>query len=296
MSKKPVIVLLALLLLTSTARAQPDVPGMLKIYPVGEQTCVAVGIDLVGGLTLTGLSWFHNDETVSFPSLLIVEGTHGESPILDQPGLVLAEVTGEALAWGEVTLLEAVSSSTDYAYAVFLYPANQEISDLGSGGGPGIGLLGEVGEPIFLSHEGTTWIQFDSAYRLAVEPETSAAKSGVRVLSEMRGSVLEAAASVANNEPPVPKRTRLRAPAPNPFNPRTVLRLELSKDMHVEMKLYNLAGRLVKTLVHEHLPAGFHEIVWEGRDNRGRAVSSGKYFVRAEIGKERVTKGLTLVR
>ena len=67
---------------------------------------------------------------------------------------------------------------------------------------------------------------------------------------------------------------------PNPFNPRTVLRFEITQDGPVSLKVYDAVGRVVRVLVDEDLQAGPHEVVWDGRDMGGRAAASGIYFAR----------------
>ncbi len=67
---------------------------------------------------------------------------------------------------------------------------------------------------------------------------------------------------------------------PNPFNPETTLNFSIHKPEHVELKVYNLKGQLVKTLVDEKMEAGIHKVVWKGRNNKDRQVASGVYFVK----------------
>jgi hypothetical protein len=83
---------------------------------------------------------------------------------------------------------------------------------------------------------------------------------------------------------------------PNPFNPTTTIALDLPRAGTVRLQVYDLRGRLVRTLLDEHRPAGHHEVVWNGRDDAGRALSSGVYFgeLRA-AGETRVLK-LALVK
>jgi hypothetical protein len=83
---------------------------------------------------------------------------------------------------------------------------------------------------------------------------------------------------------------------PNPFNPATTIALDLPRAGDVSLKIYNLRGALVRTLLDERLAAGRHEIVWNGTDDRGAAVASGVYFseVKAD-GEVRVHK-LALVK
>ena len=83
---------------------------------------------------------------------------------------------------------------------------------------------------------------------------------------------------------------------PNPFIPRTTIALDLPRAGAVSLKIYDLRGALVRTLVNERLAAGRHELVWDGADARGAAAASGVSFpeLRA-LGEVRVQK-LALVR
>lgn len=67
--------------------------------------------------------------------------------------------------------------------------------------------------------------------------------------------------------------------APNPFNPRTEIRFELSRAQDLRVAVYGIDGRLVRTLGDGSFHSGAHELVWTGRDQSGRQVSSGQYFV-----------------
>jgi hypothetical protein len=65
---------------------------------------------------------------------------------------------------------------------------------------------------------------------------------------------------------------------PNPFNPATVIRYSLPEATRVELRIYNILGQPVRTLLDAELAAGVYESLWEGDDNSGRKVSSGTYF------------------
>ena len=84
------------------------------------------------------------------------------------------------------------------------------------------------------------------------------------------------------NPPPtsLPSVTRLLPAAPNPFGGSTVLLLELSGPTRAELAVFDVAGRRVRTLLDASLPAGRHPVVWDGRDDRGRAAGAGVYFAR----------------
>jgi len=67
---------------------------------------------------------------------------------------------------------------------------------------------------------------------------------------------------------------------PNPFNPATRVRFALPVQSKVRAEIYNLLGQHVTTLVNNVLPAGYHSVDWNGRDDRGRLVGSGIYLLR----------------
>ncbi len=77
---------------------------------------------------------------------------------------------------------------------------------------------------------------------------------------------------------------RLDQNSPNPFNPTTTVQYFVgSGDAPTRLAVYDVRGRLVATLVDGPSDAGQHTVVWDGTDSRGRQVSSGIYFLRAEI-------------
>ncbi len=93
-----------------------------------------------------------------------------------------------------------------------------------------------------------------------------------------------------------PGRLRLAPNRPNPFNPRTVIPFSLPREDRVELAVYDVAGRLVRTLVSESLIAGEHEAIWRGLDESGRAVASGSYYARLRTSHGVEVRAVTLVR
>jgi hypothetical protein len=85
--------------------------------------------------------------------------------------------------------------------------------------------------------------------------------------------------------------------APNPFSERTGIAFQLDRAGAVDLVVYDVGGRVVRRLLAgERLPAGPHEIVWDGRDERGRSAASGVYFVRAQLDRDALVRRVTLVR
>lgn len=83
---------------------------------------------------------------------------------------------------------------------------------------------------------------------------------------------------------------------PNPFHGQTTLRFALPEATEVTLSVYDVRGRKVATLVEEELPAGTHDITWQGRGRNGQALASGLYFARLDAGEHTALRRLTLVR
>lgn len=84
---------------------------------------------------------------------------------------------------------------------------------------------------------------------------------------------------------------------PNPFNPRTILKFSTARPGEVRLEIFDIRGRLVRLLLAEPLPAGGHEVVWDGLDKNGRSLSSGQYFARLTAAQGLpLTRKLTLLR
>ncbi len=67
---------------------------------------------------------------------------------------------------------------------------------------------------------------------------------------------------------------------PNPFNPTTTIAFDISTDAVVALRVYDLLGREIQTLVNEEMPAGTYTVRWNGQNDSGQPVPSGMYFVR----------------
>jgi hypothetical protein len=84
--------------------------------------------------------------------------------------------------------------------------------------------------------------------------------------------------STGNGVDLLPTVTELNGNYPNPFNPTTNIKFSLKADSKVTLNIYNIRGQKVKTLINDNMEAGYHTIVWNGRDDSGKSVSSGVYF------------------
>lgn len=83
---------------------------------------------------------------------------------------------------------------------------------------------------------------------------------------------------------------------PNPFNPNTTISFGLPKDSWVTLKVYNVTGQVVKTLVDQYQSAGFHQVDWDATNESGHRVASGIYFYRFETEGFAKTVKMTLMK
>jgi len=93
-----------------------------------------------------------------------------------------------------------------------------------------------------------------------------------------------------------PKDYKLYQNYPNPFNPTTRIEFQLPEQNLVSLKIYNIRGQEVKTLVDQVMEAGYHAVIWNGRDNNGCAVTSGVYYYRMATESHTEMKKMVLLR
>ncbi len=94
-----------------------------------------------------------------------------------------------------------------------------------------------------------------------------------------------------NNEREIPKTIQLLQNYPNPFNPVTTIQFEIPGTSQVILKIYNVVGEKVATLVSHQLPAGSYSYEWNGAN-----VASGIYFYRLEVDGYVETKKMVLMK
>jgi hypothetical protein len=99
---------------------------------------------------------------------------------------------------------------------------------------------------------------------------------------------------VESSEKPV--RFALRQNTPNPFNPITVIGFDLPSREKVRLEVFQPSGRHVRTLVDRIMPAGRHEVTWEGRDERGATLPSGLYLYRVRAGSHNESRRMLLLK
>ncbi len=94
----------------------------------------------------------------------------------------------------------------------------------------------------------------------------------------------------------IPTAYRLAQNFPNPFNPATTIKFDMKEKGLVSLKVYNVAGQLVRTLVDGVQDAGTYSIAWDGRNNGGSDVATGVYFYKMETNGFSSTKKMVMLR
>jgi len=83
---------------------------------------------------------------------------------------------------------------------------------------------------------------------------------------------------------------------PNPFKDATIINYAVPQRSEVEIAVYSVTGRLIKTLVKGEMEAGYYSVKWDGRDNNGKRVSQGVYFYKMISGDFSSVQKMTLVK
>ena len=90
--------------------------------------------------------------------------------------------------------------------------------------------------------------------------------------------------------------TELGQNHPNPFNPRTAIKFSLEQASPVSLQVFDLNGRVVKTLADGSMAAGGHEVVWNGQDENGSSLASGVYFYRLQAEGRTMNRRMVLIK
>jgi hypothetical protein len=118
---------------------------------------------------------------------------------------------------------------------------------------------------------------------------------------------LDTTTSVEWSDVERPEQITLFQNYPNPFNPATNIQFTVGRSRgeaadgrprtaDVSLRIYNLLGQLVRTLVDQEMMPGSYRIVWDGKDDKGKALASGIYFCRLTAGTSQETSKMVLLK
>ena len=147
-----------------------------------------------------------------------------------------------------------------------------------------------------IDHEGL--IRFKTSFLIPMDElrdEVLLALADIPPIEEKVEEPVETAVEMSD-QASVPQAFALAQNAPNPFNSNTVIRFALPQPSQVELTIYNLLGQPVAVLVQGPSAAGTFSVRWDGRDQAGRAVTSGVYLYQLRAGEYTEVRKLLLLQ
>ncbi len=253
------------ILLSVSAMAAGELPEIIYVAPSTDIPALALLLPMSNGEVLEGISWFNNDSETVFPEIMLTPVDSGGLPDLTNSLTVATDISGDELKWSEFNFDQGIISSVGDLFLIIRFPQGEIGS--GYGVGPGIGyVLTESDVSCYMSSDFSNWSKVD---RLAVHMEPIYGN----------GQASSSTMMFAVPETPV-FNTELKGSFPNPFNPSTKIIFTLSSDQKAEISLFDIRGKLVKTLCSEIMTAGRHELIWDGTNSNGNRMASGVYLLK----------------
>jgi len=257
-----------------------------------------------------------DDKDVDFDDFFAFADAFGRTavPRAGKPVARLTPVFG-VIAGQPITLEVAVSNATalkGYGFTLTYDPQKFELVEASAGDR---NLLSQGGStPVFLKHAEPGRVQVANA--ITEGGAVSGSGSVARLVFNVKGEftditrfeiadgVLMDGSRLTNpvvtlgalNVQTTPTEFALRQNFPNPFNPETTIKYDLADGGRVELRIYNMVGQVIRTLVNERQSAGRYSVRWDGKDDRGLSVSSGIYFYRLTSEKFSDVKKLMLLK
>lgn len=186
--------------------------------------------------------------------LIITDATLSDSLTISWRAAVFeGTVRYDLLFLGDLAILPAFSQETDTLVKL----PHQEIVDSLLAHGETSAITGQW-EIIAVADNDTTWLSVNGPFTLTIDASTLAVP----------------------HRDLLPAQFTLHQNYPNPFNPTTTLRFDLPEASEVYLVIYDLLGRQLVQLADGRREAGYHRIVWNGRDDRGRTLPTGLYIAR----------------
>jgi len=131
------------------------------------------------------------------------------------------------------------------------------------------------------------WLDSLKLFQVSVNPDTFGVDTiyiivtdGEFQIDAVITVVVNLSTGLNNNTIELPKTYALKQNYPNPFNPTTIIPYDISQESHVDIRIYDIRGREVVSLIRGRQPANHYRISWDGRDKHGNPVASGVYLYR----------------
>ncbi|KQC04733.1 MAG: hypothetical protein APR54_02015 [Candidatus Cloacimonas sp. SDB] len=99
-----------------------------------------------------------------------------------------------------------------------------------------------------------------------------------------------------NDSNTIPTKPHIFGNYPNPFNPTTTISFSIPEECNVKLAIFNTKGQKVRNIISTELDPGFHEVIWDGRDDNGVKVSSGVYYYMLDAKNLKSMKKMVLLK
>ena len=266
--------------------------GVTDIYFVDEKYGWAVGISseiIDAGIILNttdgGQTWqVHRHPTLSGSSIYFLNRHHGC-------------IVGD-LAWGEAIMMTQDGGENWNFY----YPGSPVLRDVVFTDDNTGWTVGDYGSIWYTGDGGKTWEQVESGTSADLNRIVFVEDGTVGYIFGSDNTLLKYERTIGDIEieySVTPSMFKLNQNYPNPFNPETSIQYSVVSDQslpHVTLKIYNVLGHEVQTLMNEQKEPGYYTATWDGKDYRGKDVSSGVYFYCLQAGDFMQTKKMVLMR
>ena len=226
------------------------------------------------------------------------------------PTLVDVELTRDGTSWETLaTGLFAAAGSYNWTATGPITPnARVRVTDAGD---PGVT---DASDTDFTIYRELTWVQMSTFSGSVPQGDTASLEvtfdstglpegfyeADITVDSNAGGAIVVPAfiqvAFDLTDVPIAPAALRLAQNHPNPFNPKTMISFALPAEGPASLKVYDVEGRMVRTLLEKSLPAGDHHVVWDGTDDAGQSLATGVYFYRVLADGETQTRKMLLLK
>lgn len=135
------------------------------------------------------------------------------------------------------------------------------------------------------------------SFSLKCEVIDSLGSTAYDIISVSVGPILpQKGVSVQNSSEDLPSDFNLIGNYPNPFNPSTIIEFSIPSSQFINLSVYSVSGKLIKTLVNGVINSGINKIHWNGTDINGKSVSSGIYIYRLHSSNKIMSKKMMLLK
>jgi len=270
-----------------------EVAGTFGLTNTTDDTAVAVWIPLAAGESVIAVEWYQ-EEACELAAITALAARDGRPDILADGIEITGDLSNPESGWSETALAQPVASRSGGVFVVLKTRDRSRGTSEAASARFGYVPSDKSNTMAWITADGVAWHPIAEGYLPAISARLSVNKAA---------DVLFVDGDRGNDGSPEPTRVSESplvfsglAVHPNPSNPRTTNSFFQTHAQTAEVVVYDLRGRRIRTLHAGFLDSGAHEIDWDGRDNSGRGVASGVYFVKYRSGNTVRVNRVTLVR